>query len=185
MVQNQVKFHCFVVFIMFSSPIKIFASFFPLCSEWNYEKQDISVKFSCLCFLFAGCWPISLCTDNFVYFNTLSLSFSLQILLYYRFIVWEIWHLKMCFRPHYSVNMTAVQVGHTFLSLSTDASDQGDGKGTIIDIGTTLAYLPDGIYEPLVYKVYKTLTFCKFTLQLHAQLYELFSLGRLFPSNPT
>ncbi|XP_061364700.1 aspartic proteinase 36-like isoform X3 [Gastrolobium bilobum] len=56
-------------------------------------------------------------------------------------------------QPHYNVNMTAVQVGHTFLSLSTDASEQGDKKGTIIDIGTTLAYLPEGIYEPLVYKI--------------------------------
>lgn len=59
----------------------------------------------------------------------------------------------MCFRPHYSVNMTAVQVGHTFLSLSTDASEQRDRKGTIIDSGTTLAYLPEGIYTPLIYKV--------------------------------
>ena len=62
----------------------------------------------------------------------------------------------MCFRPHYSVNMTAVQVGHTFLNLSTDVFDeQAERKGTIIDSGTTLAYLPDGIYQPLVYKVYK------------------------------
>ncbi|KAE9604965.1 putative nepenthesin [Lupinus albus] len=56
-------------------------------------------------------------------------------------------------QPHYSVNMTAVQVGHTFLSLPTDASEQGDIKGTIIDSGTTLAYLPEGIYDPLVYKI--------------------------------
>ncbi|QCE12814.1 aspartic proteinase-like protein 2 [Vigna unguiculata] len=56
-------------------------------------------------------------------------------------------------QPHYSVNMTAVQVGQTFLSLSTDASAQGDGKGTIIDSGTTLAYLPEGIYDPLVSKI--------------------------------
>ncbi|CAI8592100.1 unnamed protein product [Vicia faba] len=56
-------------------------------------------------------------------------------------------------QPHYSVNMTAVQVGHTFLNLTTDASDQNDKKGTIIDSGTTLAYLPDGIYQPLVYKI--------------------------------
>jgi hypothetical protein len=52
--------------------------------------------------------------------------------------------------------MTAVQVGHTFLNLSTDVFDeQAERKGTIIDSGTTLAYLPDGIYQPLVYKVYK------------------------------
>ncbi|KAK8466157.1 hypothetical protein PHAVU_008G018300 [Phaseolus vulgaris] len=56
-------------------------------------------------------------------------------------------------QPHYSVNMTAVQVGETFLSLSEDASAQGDAKGTIIDSGTTLAYLPEGIYELLVSKI--------------------------------
>ncbi|KAK2413357.1 aspartic proteinase [Trifolium repens] len=57
-------------------------------------------------------------------------------------------------QPHYSVNMTAVQVGHTFLNLSTDVFDeQAERKGTIIDSGTTLAYLPDGIYQPLVYKI--------------------------------
>lgn len=54
---------------------------------------------------------------------------------------------------HYSVNMTAVQVGQTFLPLSTDASEQRDMNGTIIDSGTTLAYLPEGIYEPLIYKI--------------------------------
>ncbi|RDY03359.1 Aspartic proteinase-like protein 2 [Mucuna pruriens] len=56
-------------------------------------------------------------------------------------------------QPHYNVNMTAVQVGNTFLSLSADGSSQGDRKGTIIDSGTTLAYLPEGIYEPLVDKI--------------------------------
>ncbi|XP_020220034.1 aspartic proteinase-like protein 2 [Cajanus cajan] len=56
-------------------------------------------------------------------------------------------------QPHYNVNMTAVQVGHTFLSLSIDTSAQGDRKGTIIDSGTTLAYLPEVIYESLVYKI--------------------------------
>lgn len=62
---------------------------------------------------------------------------------------------SICFRPHYSVNMTGVRVGHTFLSIPTDASEAGDRRGTIIDSGTTLAYLPEWIYEPLVYKVYK------------------------------
>jgi len=52
--------------------------------------------------------------------------------------------------------MTAVQVGETFLSLSEDSSAQGDAKGTIIDSGTTLAYLPEGIYELLVSKVYQS-----------------------------
>ncbi|KAF7837084.1 aspartic proteinase-like protein 2 [Senna tora] len=56
-------------------------------------------------------------------------------------------------QPHYSVNMTGVRVGHTFISIPTDASEAGDRKGTIIDSGTTLAYLPEWIYEPLVNKI--------------------------------
>ncbi|XP_068317810.1 aspartic proteinase 36-like isoform X2 [Pyrus communis] len=56
-------------------------------------------------------------------------------------------------QSHYNVNMKAVQVGHSFLSLPTDVFESGDRKGTIIDSGTTLAYLPDVIYQPLVSKI--------------------------------
>lgn len=55
-------------------------------------------------------------------------------------------------RPHYNVNMTAIQVGHDFLNLTIDAY-MGDKRGAIIDSGTTLAYLPQVIYDPLVKKV--------------------------------
>ncbi|XP_050235955.1 aspartic proteinase 36 [Mercurialis annua] len=56
-------------------------------------------------------------------------------------------------QPHYNVNMTAVQVGKDFLPLPTDVFEAGDRKGAIIDSGTTLAYLPEFIYEPLVSKI--------------------------------
>ncbi|XP_059445821.1 aspartic proteinase 36 [Corylus avellana] len=56
-------------------------------------------------------------------------------------------------QPHYNVNMTAVQVGHVFLNLSNEVFEVGDRKGTIIDSGTTLAYLPEMVYEPLVSKI--------------------------------
>lgn len=56
-------------------------------------------------------------------------------------------------QPHYNVNMTAVEVGRDFLNLPTDVFEIGDKKGTIIDSGTTLAYLPELIYEPLVKKI--------------------------------
>ena len=57
--------------------------------------------------------------------------------------------------------MTAVQVGRTFLNLPNDVFEIGDRKGTIIDSGTTLAYLPEMVYEPLVNKV------CKYVLQFY------------------
>ncbi|KAL5542839.1 hypothetical protein UlMin_010549 [Ulmus minor] len=56
-------------------------------------------------------------------------------------------------QPHYNVNMTAVQVGQTFLNLPEAVFEAGDRKGTIIDSGTTLAYLPETVYEPLVNKI--------------------------------
>lgn len=49
--------------------------------------------------------------------------------------------------------MTAVQVGHAFLNVSKEVFEVGDRRGTIIDSGTTLAYLPEMVYEPLVSKV--------------------------------
>lgn len=73
--------------------------------------------------------------------------------------------------------MTGVQVGNTSLSLPTDASGAGDRMGTIIDSGTTLAYLPEWIYGPLVNKVCKCEDL-KFTFQLHIQEFELFSIVR-------
>lgn len=49
--------------------------------------------------------------------------------------------------------MTAIEVGHDLLNLTTDVYVIGDKKGAIIDSGTTLAYLPQAIYDPLVKKV--------------------------------
>ncbi|XP_044499951.1 aspartic proteinase 36-like isoform X2 [Mangifera indica] len=56
-------------------------------------------------------------------------------------------------QPHYSINMTAVQVGLDFLNLTTDVFGVGDSLPAIIDSGTTLAYLPQMIYEPLISKI--------------------------------
>ncbi|CAN1253257.1 Aspartic proteinase 36 [Linum perenne] len=53
-------------------------------------------------------------------------------------------------QPHYNVNMTAVQVGHDVLNLPADVFEAGERKGAIIDSGTTLAYLPEMIYKPLL-----------------------------------
>lgn len=48
--------------------------------------------------------------------------------------------------------MTAVQVGSEFLNISRDVFE-GDSRGTILDSGTTLAYLPEIIYDALISKV--------------------------------
>ncbi|MCL7052092.1 hypothetical protein MKW94_008847 [Papaver nudicaule] len=50
---------------------------------------------------------------------------------------------------HYNVNMEFVQVGNTVLDIPKQVFIGGKGKGTIIDSGTTLAYLPGEIFDPL------------------------------------
>ena len=46
--------------------------------------------------------------------------------------------------------MKAIEVGGNFLQLPSDIFDVGERKGTIIDSGTTLAYLPEAAYKPLI-----------------------------------
>lgn len=57
-------------------------------------------------------------------------------------------------RPHYNINLKAVEVGGDVLQLPTDLFDSEGQSGTIVDSGTTLAYLPSELYEPLMNKVY-------------------------------
>lgn len=56
-------------------------------------------------------------------------------------------------QAHYNVVMKAVEVGGEVLNLPTDVFETGERKGTIIDSGTTLAYIPEEIYEPMMKKI--------------------------------
>ncbi|CAA7404782.1 unnamed protein product [Spirodela intermedia] len=53
-------------------------------------------------------------------------------------------------QPHYNINMKGIDVGGEFLKIPSDIFDVSKSKGTIIDSGTTLAYLPDAAYKLLV-----------------------------------
>ncbi|XP_043718778.1 aspartic proteinase 36-like isoform X2 [Telopea speciosissima] len=53
-------------------------------------------------------------------------------------------------QPHYNVNMEGVEVGGVVLQVPLDVFATGSRQGTVIDSGTTLAYLPEIIYEPLI-----------------------------------
>ncbi|KAJ0079347.1 hypothetical protein Patl1_24032 [Pistacia atlantica] len=55
--------------------------------------------------------------------------------------------------PHYNVKLTAIEVGGSMLDLPTYLFDTGSQRGTIIDSGTTLAYLPQVVYEPMMDKI--------------------------------
>ncbi|KAH9670734.1 hypothetical protein KPL70_017091 [Citrus sinensis] len=49
--------------------------------------------------------------------------------------------------PHYNVILEEVEVGGNPLDLPTSLLGTGDERGTIIDSGTTLAYLPPMLYD--------------------------------------
>lgn len=54
---------------------------------------------------------------------------------------------------HYNVELKAIEVGGDVLQLPTDIFDVGEKRGTIIDSGTTLAYLPDLVYKQVIEKI--------------------------------
>ena len=67
-----------------------------------------------------------------------------------------------CNRPyHYHVNVESIQVGDEFLQLPAGVLDvRGDpNRGTILDTGSTLTYVPPVILKPLVEKVHTSILF--------------------------
>lgn len=78
--------------------------------------------------------------------------------------------------------MKDIEVGGDLLRLPSDIFDSGDQKGTIVDSGTTLAYLPSSIYEPLMQKVNIT-TYLALILTFSITNYIVSSVNRFSPSN--
>ncbi|XP_020577910.1 aspartic proteinase-like protein 2 isoform X2 [Phalaenopsis equestris] len=56
--------------------------------------------------------------------------------------------------PHYNIILKSIQVGGEFLKLPTDIFETGDNKGTILDSGTTLAYLPEQAFKALMNAIF-------------------------------
>ncbi|KAK9063072.1 hypothetical protein SSX86_016942 [Deinandra increscens subsp. villosa] len=54
---------------------------------------------------------------------------------------------------HYNVELKDIEVGGEVLQLPTDIFDVGEKRGTIIDSGTTLTYLPDLVYKQVIEKI--------------------------------
>ncbi|KAL7587643.1 hypothetical protein Lser_V15G35673 [Lactuca serriola] len=60
---------------------------------------------------------------------------------------------SMSHTEHYNVELKEIQVGDDVLQLPKDFFGVGTNQGTIIDSGTTLAYLPDLAYKQLIKKI--------------------------------
>uniref|UniRef100_A0A8R7PF11 Peptidase A1 domain-containing protein n=1 Tax=Triticum urartu TaxID=4572 RepID=A0A8R7PF11_TRIUA len=56
--------------------------------------------------------------------------------------------------PHYNVNLKSIDVGNTALQLPSHIFETGEKKGTIIDSGTTLTYLPELVYKEIMAKIF-------------------------------
>ncbi|KAL7207061.1 hypothetical protein ACSBR2_019704 [Camellia fascicularis] len=56
-------------------------------------------------------------------------------------------------QAHYNVILKAIEVGHDVLQLPTDVLDSQSRKVVVIDSGTTLAYLADDMFAPLMEKI--------------------------------
>ncbi|KAJ1279088.1 hypothetical protein BS78_04G128700 [Paspalum vaginatum] len=56
--------------------------------------------------------------------------------------------------PHYNVNLEGISVGGATLQLPTSTFNTSENQGTIIDSGTTLAYLPEAVYKTLLSAVF-------------------------------
>ena len=53
-------------------------------------------------------------------------------------------------RPHYNVNLKSIDVGGTTLQLPAHVFVPGAKRGTIIDSGTSLTYLPELVLKKVV-----------------------------------
>lgn len=54
------------------------------------------------------------------------------------------------FRSHYNLDLRSISVGGQVLSIDPSVFSTSSNLGTIIDSGTTLAYLADKAYDPFV-----------------------------------
>ncbi|MED6107698.1 hypothetical protein PIB30_016529 [Stylosanthes scabra] len=54
---------------------------------------------------------------------------------------------------HYNIILKDLEVGDETLALPIDIFGSGNGRGTVIDSGTTLAYLPSAAYEQIMKKI--------------------------------
>lgn len=61
----------------------------------------------------------------------------------------QFWH-TLYFRPHYNLNLQSISVNDQILAINPAIFATSSNQGTIVDSGTTLAYLAEAAYDPFV-----------------------------------
>ena len=65
-------------------------------------------------------------------------------------IIFSLIRMPVFSRPHYNVNLQSISVGGQSLAIDPSVFSTSGNKGTIVDSGTTLAYLAEPAYGPFL-----------------------------------
>uniref|UniRef100_A0ACD5VFM7 Uncharacterized protein n=1 Tax=Avena sativa TaxID=4498 RepID=A0ACD5VFM7_AVESA len=57
-------------------------------------------------------------------------------------------------QPRYNLNMKSIAVNGKMLPINSSLFATSNAQGTVVDSGTTLSYLADGVYDPVVSAIY-------------------------------
>ena len=80
----------------------------------------------------------------------------------------DVWFVSLIFfRPHYNLHLQSIAVNGQLLPIDQGLFTTSGNRGTIIDSGTTLAYLVEGAYDPLVAAVSILIHFMHAFLSYH------------------
>lgn len=66
------------------------------------------------------------------------------------------------FRPHYNLNLQSISVNGQILQIDPSVFATSSNRGTIVDSGTTLAYLASEAYDPFISAVSLSYDLCDF-----------------------
>ena len=64
--------------------------------------------------------------------------------------IWTNCFVGQYFRPHYNLNLQSIAVNGQILPIDESVFATSNNQGTIVDSGTTLAYLAEEAYDPFV-----------------------------------
>jgi kinase len=80
----------------------------------------------------------------------------------------------MKYRPHYNLNLESIAVNGQKLTIDSSLFATSNTQGTIVDSGTTLAYLADGAYEPFISAVSFIVFFNRTMMNLYYQILKFY-----------
>lgn len=98
--------------------------------------------------------------STFWIFGTLLLDFASHFFSY-----------SLYFRPHYNLNLESIAVNGQSLPIDPSVFSTSNTRGTIVDSGTTLAYLAEEAYDPFVNAVGFLCELAEFLTYLHQDLF--------------